>query len=71
MTEAECTTRKWGNSLGIIIPREVVEKEHLHEDQSVMVDIKKKYTVKEFFGMIPNLKKSTEEMKKEMKKGWG
>ena len=44
-------TRKWGNSLGIIIPREEVENLHLKENQTVIVEItKKENPLKELFG---------------------
>lgn len=70
MTETECIARKWGNSLGIIIPREIVEEENLSENESIIIDIKKKHLAKEFFGLLAGWKRSTEELKKEMKKGW-
>ncbi|MBI1970634.1 AbrB/MazE/SpoVT family DNA-binding domain-containing protein [Candidatus Woesearchaeota archaeon] len=70
MTEAECTTRKWGNSIGIIIPKEIVEKEHIKEDEKIVVDIKRRHYAREFFGMLSDWKRPTDEIKKEMKKGW-
>ena len=70
MAETECMTKKWGNSLGIIIPKDIVEKEHLHESETVMVEIKKKHSAKEFFGMLAGWKRPTDEIKTEMKKGW-
>jgi len=70
MTEAECTTRKWGNSIGIIIPKDIVEKEHIKEDEKIVVDIKKRHYAREFFGMLSDWKRPTDEIKKEMKKGW-
>lgn len=70
MTEAECIARKWGNSLGIIIPSNVVESVHITENEKVIVDFRKKHLAKEFFGMLSEWKKPTAEIKKEMKKGW-
>lgn len=44
-------TRKWGNSLGIVIPKEEAESLNLKEDQEVVVDIiKKNNPLKELFG---------------------
>ncbi|MEK6948904.1 MAG: AbrB/MazE/SpoVT family DNA-binding domain-containing protein [Nanoarchaeota archaeon] len=44
-------TRKWGNSLGIIIPKEEVENLNLRENQTVIVEItKKENPLKELFG---------------------
>lgn len=70
MTEIECTAKKWGNSLGIIIPQEIVKEENLMENEKIMIEIKKKHLAKEFFGLLSNWKRSTDEIKKEMKIGW-
>ena len=35
MIEVEATTRKWGNSLGVILPKDVVQHEHLKENQKI------------------------------------
>ncbi|MBI4981342.1 AbrB/MazE/SpoVT family DNA-binding domain-containing protein [Candidatus Woesearchaeota archaeon] len=70
MAEIECTTRKWGNSLGIILPKEIVNEEDIAENEKIMVGIKKKHLAKEFFGLLHGWKRPTEEIKREMKKGW-
>ncbi len=57
-------TRKWGNSLGIIIPKEEVDNLKLRENQTVIVEItKKENPLKELFG-FGKLKKPTEELLK-------
>lgn len=70
MTEIECTAKKWGNSLGIIIPQDIVKEEHLVENEKIMIEIKKKHLAKEFFGLLSGWKRHTNEIKKEMKIGW-
>lgn len=46
-----CTTKQWGNSLGIIIPRNEVIHHHLQENQQVVIDILKvENPLKELFG---------------------
>lgn len=69
MAEIETITRKWGNSLGITIPKEIVEAEHLEENQKIRVEIKKKPTFHRFFGILKT-KKSAQELKDEMRSGW-
>lgn len=61
MIETECNVRKWGSSLGIVIPKEVAEKIQLKAEQKVKVLIEKTGTakVKEIFGML-KLEKPTE-----------
>lgn len=60
-------TRKWGNSLGVRIPKEVVEEMRLKENQEVVLDIKpKENPLKELFGS-GKLSKSTEDVLKEIR----
>ncbi len=69
MAEMEAMTRKWGNSLGITLSKEVVEEEHLHENQKVLVEIKKIADIKDFFGAF-KFSKSAQQLKDEMREGW-
>lgn len=68
--EAELVTKKWGSSLGIVLPKAIVEKEHIRENDIIVVEIKKRHFAKEFFGILPRWKKSTDNIKEEMKRGW-
>ena len=70
MTEVECVTRRWGNSLGIVIPREIIEQEHIDENEKITLSFSKKRKAEEFFGLCAGWTTSTDEIKKEMKKGW-
>lgn len=68
--EVECVAKKWGSSLGIVIPKDIVKKEHISENETIIVEIKKKHLAKEFFGVLADWKRPTKEIKEEMKKGW-
>lgn len=70
MTTVECVAKRWGSSIGVIIPRDIVEKERIVESDKVVVEIKKRHSAKEFFGLLAGWKRPTDEIKKEMKKGW-
>ena len=60
-------TRKWGSSLGIVIPKNVVKDLKLREDQEVIFDIKPKDNpLKELFGSV-KLSKPTEQLLKEIR----
>ncbi len=64
--------RKWGNSVGISIPKEVVEEEGIELDKELVIEIKganKSEKIKSLFGKF-KFDKSTQEIKDEMKKGW-
>lgn len=69
MIERETKLRAWGNSIGVVIPKEDVIKENLHVDQKVKVLIipVKTIRVKDIFGKL-KFKKSTEEIMKEVDK---
>jgi antitoxin component of MazEF toxin-antitoxin module len=71
MIEVECTARKWGNSIGFTLPKEVAEQEGITHNDKVYVIIEKKLRVKEVFGLAKDWKRPTQEIKDEMKKGWG
>lgn len=71
MVEVLCKTKKWGSSLGLIIPRNIVQKEHISEGEDIVVSIKKQHLAKEFFGILSGWKKPTQKLKDEARKGWG
>jgi len=70
--EIEATTKKWGNSIAIIIPASIVEQQNLKENEKVAVKIEKKkpVKVKDVFGLLKGWKRPTEEIIKEARKGW-
>ena len=51
--EVEVVARKWGNSLGVTLPKEAVEQEGIKENERFFIDIhkEKKTKVKDFFGL--------------------
>ena len=65
----ETKTKKWGNSLGLIIPNEIVKKENLKEDIKISFLIIKPIPnpLKEMFGKF-KFKKSTDEIMREIDK---
>ena len=67
MIERETKLRAWGNSIGLVIPKEDVKKEGLHVDQKVKVVITpvKTLKVKDIFGKL-KLGINTKELLKEV-----
>jgi antitoxin component of MazEF toxin-antitoxin module len=60
-----CKTKKWGNSLGVIIPKKEVQELNLSEGQTIMLDIvNSENPLKELFGFAKNNKISREEFLK-------
>ena len=54
MDQIDVKVKKWGNSLGIILPMRIVEKENLSDGKEIMITIqsKEKTKVKEVFGVL-------------------
>ncbi|MBS3123446.1 AbrB/MazE/SpoVT family DNA-binding domain-containing protein [Candidatus Woesearchaeota archaeon] len=71
MSTAETQVREWGGSLGVVIPKELVSQEGLNSGDTVeLLLIKKNKLIKEVFGKL-KLKRSTEEILKEVdEEGW-
>ena len=69
MMEVKVKTKKWGNSIGILIPKEAVRKENIKPDKEVtiLVSSKPKTTGRDLFGKW-KFKKSTEELMREVDK---
>ncbi|MBI2172800.1 MAG: hypothetical protein HYT73_01140 [Candidatus Aenigmarchaeota archaeon] len=68
--EIECTARKVGNSIGIILPKGFVIKEGIKPSQNLRIEIKKQIKVKDVFGLFPEWKTPTQKLKDEARKGW-
>ena len=63
-------TRKWGNSLGVRIPKNAVKEMKLRVNQEIAIEIKPKENVlNELFGFARGkINKSTEDILKESRK---
>ncbi len=70
MPETMTKAKKWGSSLGVVIPVEIVKEEKLHEGDDVIIEIRKKKTIKELFGSMKGIKLDSQKMKDEMRKEW-
>ncbi len=69
--EIEARTKKWGSSLGIVIPKDLVERENLKKDQLIKilaVETEKKTKVKDIFGTLKNWKINAQKFKDEVRK---
>ncbi len=63
--------RKWGNSLGIILPKELVDYQHLKEDDKVTVFVVKEADLSKVYGSLKGkITKSGQEMKNLAREGW-
>ena len=68
----EVQVKKWGNSLGVILPKEIIEQKHLKEDDKiVLLDVVKEGNLSKSFGALKGkLHLSGQELKDMARKGW-
>lgn len=66
----EVITKKWGNSMAVILPKEFVVKANLKENQKVCISIFKKADLSNVFGLIKKRKMSAQKMKDLAREGW-
>ena len=48
----KCHTKQWGNSIGIILPKRIIEEYRIRPHEDIVVEIKRKErnVLKELFG---------------------
>ncbi len=71
MKEFKVCARKWGDSLGIVIPRKIVEEEKIRPEKEITVCvIGKQPDLRKIFGSLKGWKKSAQQLKDEARAGW-
>jgi len=71
MTVIEAKVKRWGNSFGVVIPIEVVEKEKIKENQTLKLILLKdsKEVFNKTFGLLKGkLTKPTQQIKDELRR---
>ena len=70
--EIKTTAKKWGSSIGVIIPKEVVDAKKIKENDKITIEIKARPLAGDMFGRFPMLTsgKSAQELKDEIREGW-
>ena len=67
----EVKTKKWGNSIGVIIPSETVERLNIKPEEKIIIEVSKNENVlKEMFGKA-KFKKSSKKMIEEFRRDFG
>ncbi|MAG73361.1 hypothetical protein CL620_03535 [archaeon] len=62
--------KTWGSSLGIVVPRSVIKAQHLKKGEEIIIEIRKKKTLREVFGSLKNMKIDSQKMKDESRREW-
>ncbi|MFQ5531562.1 MAG: AbrB/MazE/SpoVT family DNA-binding domain-containing protein [Candidatus Nanoarchaeia archaeon] len=67
-------TKKWGNSIGVIIPSETVEQLSIKPDEKLIIEIEKNGNVlKEMFGTMKSKKTAkqiVDEVRRDLESKW-
>lgn len=67
----ETKIKRWGNSMGVILPKKILEQKHLKENDEILIEIVKEADLSDVFGTMKERKKlSGQEFKDMVKKGW-
>jgi len=69
MAEIDVIARKWGDSLAIIIPRDIINNEGIKVNEKLHVSVKKEIDFSDVFGKWKT-KKTAQQLKNEGRKGW-
>ena len=59
--------RKWGNSLGVVIPLSIIQKENLKENNEIVLKIVKNPPFEKLFGSV-KFKRPAKEIVRDLKK---
>lgn len=61
--------KRWGNSYGVVIPRDVAARESIKENDEVEVIIRKAVDIRSLFGKYRF--DDVQRLKDELREGWG
>ncbi len=70
--DIKTVTRKWGNSIAVIVPEIIVKEKNIRANQQIIINIETHPLARDTYGFLEKeLKKfDTQKIKNEMKKGW-
>jgi predicted DNA-binding antitoxin AbrB/MazE fold protein len=59
--------RKWGNSVGVVIPLDKIREVRMKEGEEVVVEVRKKESLREVFGSLKDWKIGSQKFKDEVR----
>ena len=65
----EVVIKKWGNSMGVVLPKQLVEQKHLKTNEKVMIELVKETNLKDWFGKSKT-KMTGQQFKDLVREGW-
>ena len=67
--ETEVKAKKIGGSIAVIIPRDIVEREHIVADDIVKIRVEKTDDLNALWGRYKDIKKPTDQLMKDIDEG--
>lgn len=68
--ETEVITKKWGHSLGIVLPNDIVKAENIKENEKIVIEVKKRQLGRELMGLLKDWRKQPQTIKDKARQGW-
>ena len=70
MIECESIARKWGSSIGITVPKDIVEKENIKPNTKIrfLIVDRGENPLRKYFGIGKHIKKPTQKIVDELRK---
>ncbi len=65
----EAVVRRWGNSVGVVFPKEFVKEKKLKVNEKVLINVVKEANLEKLFGSLKR-KMSGQEFKDMVREGW-
>ena len=65
----EVFVRKWGNSFGVVFPKDFINQKGIQLNEKILVDIVKEADLDSVFGTLKS-NVSGQDFKDEVRKGW-
>ncbi|MBI3036625.1 AbrB/MazE/SpoVT family DNA-binding domain-containing protein [Candidatus Woesearchaeota archaeon] len=65
----EVVLKRWGNSIGVVLPKELIDKEKLKENERVLIEVVKEANLSHIFGTLKT-GMTGQEFKDMVRKGW-
>lgn len=69
MAEIDTRARKWGDSIAVILPKNIVDEESIRVNDRIHVSVQKEHDLSDLFGKFKT-KKTPQELKDESRNGW-
>ena len=69
--EIKTKAKRWGSSIGIILPKSVIDARKIRENDELIIEVKTQPVMNDLFGKFPRKsKKTAQKLKDEARAGW-